>query len=57
MKEDDRYYLIKLKVPKTMRDVRGIVQLLATLERSDLRPEAREALDKIKKLWDEVFPP
>ena len=53
--EDNRHFTFELKVPKTTRHVRGLVQLIAVLERADLRPEAREAFLKLKELWEKNY--
>jgi len=57
VKDYDRHYTIELKVNKTTWEVRGLVLLMSTLEKSDLRPEARSAFNKIKELWEENFSP
>ena len=55
LRDAEHYYTIELRVPKSARAVRGILQLLSTLEKCDLRAEAEEALRDIKKSWEENF--
>jgi len=55
--EGSRHFVIKLKVNKTTRDVRGLLQLGAALERSKLSPEARAVFLRLKALWRKNYSP
>ena len=55
LSEDNRSYMLWLKVPKESRYVRGLLKLVTTLGTTRLSREERRIVDKLTESWKRIL--